>query len=93
MIHPLSLCNRSTTASRYISDQKNHGHKNQENDSQAGLPCLDKPVLVHGGGGGTVLSCRITISSSVSQHTAKESGMDGLYPRVLIDLMPSVNWD
>ena len=48
---PLSLYNRSTAVSHYISDHKSRGQKNQERQSD-GLPCLDKAVLAQGGWGG-----------------------------------------
>ena len=49
---PLSLYNRSTTTSRYILTTKLQSEKTKKNDGQTGLPCLDKPVLAQGGGGG-----------------------------------------
>ena len=51
---PLFLCNRSTTASRCISNNRNPGQKKPGKRRSEGLPCLDKAVLAQGGGGGKV---------------------------------------
>ena len=45
------LCNRSTTASHYISDHKNHGQKTPGKRRSGGPPCLGKAVLAQGGAG------------------------------------------
>ena len=56
----ISLYNRNTTMSRYISNSKKRGQKNQKNDGQMCLPCLDKPVLVQNGGlHGCMSVCRV----------------------------------
>ena len=44
------LCNRSITASHYISDHKNCGQKKPGKRQSNGLLCLDKAVLAQGGG-------------------------------------------
>ena len=49
---PLSLYNQNTATSHYLSDHKNHGQENTQNNSLMGLQCLDKHVLAQGGGGG-----------------------------------------
>ena len=48
---PLSIYNRSTTASHYISDHKNRGQKKPAKQRSDGVLCLDKPVLAQGGAG------------------------------------------
>ena len=50
---PLSLYNRGTTASGYISDRKNRGSEKSRKTAARRVPCLDKQVLARGGGGGT----------------------------------------
>ena len=51
-----SLYNRSTAASRNISDLKKRGfRKNQENDCQTGSRAWTRPCLCRGGGGVHVL--------------------------------------
>ena len=44
--------NWNTTASHYISDHKNRGQKNQENDGQTGSDAWTSQCLRKKGGGG-----------------------------------------
>ena len=50
MIQPPFLSTIGTTASHYISDHKNHGQKNQENDGQTGSHAWTGWCLRKGGG-------------------------------------------